>query len=152
MGIWYGDLRYKLGYVGQEDEPALFLFRKGVLGRSAILPMNSLHEYWPESGHDNNEDIVWLEDLGKQVTAAQFVALNKAREVAVFLEMEPSWDTVNRLLAIIQGKIQAVFDLPPRVPEFRPNTEAEVFIDGEMVGSVDVEGPDAPQAGLIKLH
>lgn len=150
--LWYGDLRYRLGYVGEEDEPALFLFRKGLLGRSAILPMNSLHAYWPDSRHDNNEDVVWIEDLGKQVTAAQFTALVKTRDVARFLGMTPDWDTVNRLLSVIQGKIQAVFDMPPRVPEFRPNAECEVFIDGSKVATVEIEGPDAPRGDGIKVH
>lgn len=153
MAVWCSDLRYKLGYVGEEDEPALFLFRKGLLGRSAIIPMGSLHEYWPDSAKDNNEDVVWMEDIGKQVTVAQFKALVKAKEVAKFLGMTPDWYTVNRMLAIIQGKIQAVFDMPPRVVEFRPNTEAEVFIDGAKVASVEVDGPDARSNDrLIHLH
>ncbi len=151
VGVWYADLRYKLGYVGEEDEPALFLFRKGLLGRSAILPMNSLHQYWPDSSQDNNEDVVWIEDMGKQVTAAQFTSLQKAREIAAFLGMETSWQTVNRLLEVVQGKIQAVFDMPPRVPDFRPNAEAAIFIDGDKVGSVEVAGPDASNDG-IKIH
>ena len=152
-GLWYGDLRYKLGYVGSEDEPALFLYRKGLLGRSAIIPMGTLHEYWPDGNNDNNEDVVWIEDLGKQVTAAQFQSLVKARSIANFLGMTQDWETVNRLLAIIQGKIDAVFAMPPRVVEFRPNTEAEIFIDGSSVGTVAVEGPDAhANDALIALH
>lgn len=151
MGIRYADLRYKLGYVGQDDEPALFLYRKGLLGRSAILPMNTLHEYWPDSRHDNNEDVVWIEDLGKQVTAAQFLALAKTRQVAEFLGITQDWETINWLLSVIQGKIQAVFDMPPRVVEFRPNAEADVFIDGDKVTTVAVDGPDAPRRD-INLH
>ena len=152
MAVWYSDLRYKLGYIGQDDEPALFLYRKGLLGRSAILPLNSLHAYYPDSSHDNNEDVVWIEDLGKQVTVAQFVALTKAREVAVFLGMTPDWDTVVRLLSVIQGQIGAVFAMPPRVEVFRPNAEAQVFIDGVKVSTVEVEGPDAPRNDGFKLH
>jgi len=153
MGIWYADLRFRLGYVGADDEPALFLYRKGLLGRSAILPMNTLHEYWPDSTSDNNEDVVWIEDMGKQVTAAQFAALVKARSVAEFLGMTPDWETVNRLLSFIQFKIQSVFDMPPRMPVFRPNAEADVFIDGDRVGTVATEGPDArANDGFIKLN
>jgi hypothetical protein len=154
MGIWlYSDLRFKLGYVGADDEPALFLYRKGILGRSAILPMNTLHEYWPDSSKDNNEDVVWIEDMGKQVTAAQFTALVKARGVAEFLGMTPDWDTVNRLLSIIQSRIQAVFDMPPRIPVFSPNAEADVFIDGTRVATVTTEGPDArANESFIKLN
>lgn len=149
--FFYSDLRFRLGYVGAEDEPALFLYRKGLLGRSAIIPLGTLHEYWPDSRLDNNEDVVWIEDMGKQVTAAQFGALTKARQVAVFLGMTPDWDTVNRLLTIIQGKIEAVMTMPPRVAVVRPDTEMDVFIDGVRVGSADVEGP-AVEEPLIKLN
>lgn len=152
MTCWYGDLRYRLAYIGEQDEPALFLFRKGLLGRSAVIPMNSLHAYWPDSSRDNNEDVVWIEDMGKQVTVAQFVALQKTREVAGFLGMDTDWSTVNRLLSVIQGKIQAVFDMPPRVPDFRPNAEADIFIDGDKVGTVEVAGPDAAGNDGIKVQ
>lgn len=145
------DLRYKVGYIGEEDETALFLYRLSVRGRSAVIPLSCLPNYMTDHTSDNNEDVVWMDDIGKQVTVAEFNALQRCATTCRALDIEPSWTNAVKMLNLIQSKVREVQVHPPRNSELILDAEMEVRIDGEKVNSGLVQSPGVEDSGF-KLH
>lgn len=118
----FGDVRYRLGYIGEENEQCLFLYRKGVLGRSAAIPLSAAWKYVPDMDKDGNPV-----DGMSHMQAAIFAA----GSVCKALDMPTDKPTIMRTIMKIQDLLPRLLTLPPYIDPVEEAVRAMVTMDGK---------------------
>ncbi len=139
MGItinMYGDLRFRLGYLGEEDEPCLFLYRKGLLKRCAAIPLSAAWKYYPE-----------MSERGIQYEHIDHMkeTLVSASSICKALDMNTDRKTVTRMIFKIQDILPKLLALPPRINPVEDAVRAQITMDGR---TYEASGADTQRDNL----
>lgn len=132
----FGDVRYRLGYIGEENEQCLFLYRKGILGRSAAIPLSAAWKYVPDLDQDDKPV-----DGMSHMQAAIFAA----GSVCKALDMPTDKTTIMRTIMRIQDLLPRLLTLPPFIDPVEEAVRALVSVDGR---TYEAAGADTQRDNL----
>lgn len=115
-----GDVRYRLAYTGDESEQSVIIYRKGHLGRCAIIPYSSSWKFDPKEEGRSYDGFTHHE-------AAEMTA----EDICLALGLSPDRQTVNQMILFVQDRIPALHAMRPYVDPVEEAVRALVTVDGK---------------------
>ncbi len=96
MLMFTGGLKRKYIYFGENNEPAMMIYRPAVLGRSAIVPLESAYRYDEPTGFEEKRDVLVscqhiasALDLNQDAATCAHIAMFVADGLDELLKMKP---------------------------------------------------------------